>query len=121
MRALLILSLLVAGCTDSALDEDRAYRRLIERFDSYDQCLADKSLVSCYQTFVLCTNRRVMIDLENRPLDGVYELDGDIATATVEGDMIEFNIVKRSSPQLPGRHTWELATPSFTGCDAPQE
>jgi hypothetical protein len=116
MRALLIVTLL-AGCTDSALDEDRAYRRLVDRFDTYDQCIADKSLASCYQTLVLCENRRAMIDLDDRPLDGTYELDGNIATAKVEGEMIVFDIEHLTSPQLPGRHAWELAMPSFTGCD----
>jgi hypothetical protein len=115
MRALLVL-VLVAGCTDSALDDDRAYRRLLARFDTYDQCIADKSIAGCYQTFVLCANRRVMIDLENRPIDGTYELDGDVATARVEGTIFEFNLAERASPQLPGRQ-WELASPSFTGCD----
>ena len=116
MRALLLV-VLVAGCTDSALDEDRAYRRVIDRFETYDQCINDKTVQSCYQTFVLCANRRVMIDLENRPLDGTYDLDGDIAVATVGGGMIEFDLVRKSSAQMPGRNSWELATPSFTGCD----
>jgi hypothetical protein len=117
MRALLLV-VLVAGCTDSALDDDRAFRRLVDRFDTYDQCLADTSLASCYQTFVLCTNRRVMMDLDNRPLDGTYDLDGDMVTAMVEGDIFQFDLARRTSAQLPGRHPWELATPSFTGCDA---
>lgn len=117
MRALLLLSLLAAACTDPSLDEDRAYRRLLGRFDTYDQCLADQSLAGCYQTLILCTNRRVMMDLENRPLEGSYELDGDVATAMIEGDMIQFDLEKRTSPQLPGRHPWELAMPTFTGCD----
>ncbi len=117
MRALLLASFLVAGCSDSALEEDRAYRRVIDRFDTYDQCINDKTVQSCYQTFVLCSNRRVMVDLENRPLDGTYDLDGDIAVAMVEGDMIKFDLVRLSSAQMPGRNVWELATPSFTGCD----
>jgi hypothetical protein len=116
MRALLLVSLLASGCSDSALEEDRVYRRLFDRFETYDQCIGDKTVQSCYQTFVLCLNRRVMVDLDNRPLDGTYDLDGDIAVAMVAGDMIEFDLVKRSSPQMPGRQ-WELATPSFTGCD----
>jgi hypothetical protein len=117
MRALLLASFLVAGCTDSALDEDRAYRRVIDRFDTYDQCIADKAVQSCYQTFVLCANRRVMVDLDNRPLDGTYDLNGDIAVAMVGGGMIEFDLVRKTSAQMPGRNAWELATPSFIGCD----
>lgn len=116
---LLALALLapLAGCADTSLDEDRAYRRLVDRFDTYEQCLADSSLASCYQTFVLCTNGRVMLDLDNRPLDGRYELEGSIATAKVGGSLIVFDLDHQSSSQLPGRHPWELASPSFTGCD----
>jgi len=117
MRALLLASLVLAGCTDNSFDEDRAYRRLVDRFDTYDQCIADKSLASCYQTFVLCTNGRVMMDLDNRPQDGSYDLDGNIVTAKIAGEMIVFDLAKRTSSQLPGRHSWELAMPSFTGCD----
>jgi len=116
MRALALV-MLVAGCTDSGLDDDRAYRRLVDRFDTYDQCIADTTLPSCYQTLVLCANKRVMIDLENRPLDGTYELDGNLVSAHVEGDLIVFDLEKQSSAQMPGRHPWELATPSFYGCD----
>ena len=116
MRALLVI-VLVAGCTDSSLDDDRAYRRLVDRFDTYDQCIADKSFASCYQTFVLCTNQRVMMDLDNRPVEGTYVVEGDMAKATVEGTLIQFDLARLSSPQLPGRHDWELANPSFTGCD----
>ena len=117
MRNSLVILVLLAGCTDSGLDEDRAFRRLVDRFDTYDQCLADESFASCYQTLVLCVNGRVMIDLDNRPQDGRYELDGSIATVRVGGDLIVFDIDKRASTQLPGRHEWELAMPSFTGCD----
>ncbi len=117
MRSLLLATLLVAGCTDTGLDDDRAYRRLLDPFDTYDQCLADKSVAGCYQTLVLCANRRVMIDLDNRPEDGSYELDGHIATAQIAGSMIVFDLDSRSSAQLPGRHPWELAMPSFYGCD----
>ncbi len=121
MRALLLVIVVAAGCTDTALDEDRAYRRLVDRFDSYDQCIADKTLQSCYQTLILCENRRVMIDLDNRPQDGTYNLEGDVAVAMVGGGMIEFHLVQRTSTQLPGRHVWELAMPSFTGCDVGAE
>lgn len=117
----LLLALLAAGCTDTALDEDRAYRRLVDRFDTYDQCIADASLASCYQTFVLCTNGRVMMDLDNRPLDGSFSVEDNIVTAKIAGDMIVFDLDKRASAQLPGRHAWELANPSFTGCDVGAE
>ena len=117
MRNSLVMLVLLAGCTDSALDDDRAYRRLVDRFDSYDQCIADKSIASCYQTLILCASGRVMIDLDNRPQDGSYEVEGHMATLRVGGDMIVFDMDKRASSQLPGRHQWELASPSFTGCD----
>ena len=117
MRRAELLLLVLAGCTDPSLDEDRAYRRLVDRFDTYDQCIADQSLASCYQTFVLCTNGRVMMDLDNRPLDGSYVIEDNVVTAKISGDMIVFDLERRTSPQLPGRHAWELAHPSFTGCD----
>ena len=117
MRALLLV-ILVAGCTDSSLSDDRAYRRLVDRFDTYDQCIADTSFASCYQTLTLCENQRVLMDLDNRPLQGTYVIDGDMAMATVEGQVIQFDLARLTSSQLPGRHDWELAHPSFTGCDA---
>jgi hypothetical protein len=58
-----------------------------------------------------------MMDLDNRPLDGTYDVDGDMVTARLEGDIVQFDLARKTSPQLPGRHPWELATPSFTGCD----
>jgi len=116
MRWLLPL-ILITGCADSGLDGDTAYRRLVDRYDTYDQCLADPALASCYQTLTLCANGRVMMDLDNRPLDGHYDIDGSIVTAKIAGDMIVFDIDTRTSSQLPGRHVWELAMPSFYGCD----
>src|SRR5512139_3243719 len=122
MRASIVLAFtfltLLAGCGEGGLDQDRAYRRLFDQFDSYDQCIADKAVVSCYQTFVVCANGRVLVDLDNRPQDGIYELEGDsIVNAHVAGDLIVFDMDRRFSAQLPGRHSWELANPSFTGCD----
>jgi hypothetical protein len=116
MRALLLL-VLATGCTDSALDEDTAYRRLLDRYDSYDGCLADKTSAGCYDTMILCANRRVLLDLENRPTTGHYDVDGTIVTAQVDGETIVFDLNTRSSSQMPGRHSWELAKPSFYGCD----
>jgi len=115
MRVLIALTLL-SGCTDSS-EPDTAYRRLVDQFDSYEQCIANKEIVSCYQTFVLCANRRVLIDLENRPLTGFYERDGEMVTAHVEGDLIYFDETSRTSNQMPGKHQWELAMPSFYGCE----
>lgn len=121
MRFILLASLVLAGCTDSSPDEDRAFRRLVDQFDTYDQCIADPAIVSCYDTLVLCANGRLMIDLDNRPQEGRYQLDGSVATAKIDGEMIVFDLEKRTSQQLPGRHAWEIATPSFTGCDVVTE
>lgn len=107
----------LVGCTDASLGEDTAYRRLVGNFDSYDACIADKALPTCYQTLTLCANGRVLIDLDNRPQDGRYEIEDNVAVAEIGGTMIEFDLATRSSAQLPGRHSWELVTPSFTGCD----
>lgn len=117
MRSLALTILLVAGCSDSVLSGDTAYRRLVDQFDTYDQCIADESLATCYQTITLCENGRVLIDLENRPQDGRYELHATLAMMEVGGATIEFDVEKLTSPQLPGRHAWELVTPSFYGCD----
>ena len=118
MRSLVLSLLAIAGCTDSSLDDPHAYRRLVDRFDTYEQCIADKTLPSCYQTFVLCTNGRVMMDLDNRPVDGSFSIEDNIVTAQIEGTRIVFDTDKLTSQQLPGRHPWELAMPSFYGCDA---
>jgi len=117
MRRIALSVLLIAGCSDSSLSGDTAYRRLVDGFDSYDQCIADKTLPSCYQTITLCDNGRVLMDLDNRPQDGRYELHDAIAMLQVAGSTIEFDVEKLTSPQLPGRHAWELVTPSFYGCD----
>lgn len=119
MRSLAVTVLLVAGCSDSALSGDTAYRRLVDRFDSYDQCIADKTLPTCYQTITLCENGRVLMDLDNRPQDGRYELHANLAMMEIAGATIEFDVEQLASPQLPGRHAWELVTPSFYGCDVP--
>ena len=108
---------LFAGCTDTALDDDRAYRRLTDRFDTYDACLADKTAPSCYDTLTLCANQRVFLDIDNRPVEGSYQLEGHVASMRIEGDVITFDTQTLTSSQMPGRHRWELATPSFYGCD----
>ena len=113
----LALVVLIAGCTDSALDDDRAYRRLTDRFDTYDQCIADESSIACYDTLTLCANQRVFLDIDNRPVEGSYELEGNVASLRIEGDVISFDTQTLTSTQMPGRHRWELATPSFYGCD----
>ncbi|MDQ3367541.1 MAG: hypothetical protein M3680_19135 [Myxococcota bacterium] len=123
MRTLLLAAAtaaaVLAGCTDGTLSDDTAYRRLVDGFDSYDRCLADEAIVSCYQTLTLCANGRVLIDLDNRPQDGRYELEDNIATAIVGGGQIVFDLDRKTSTQLPGRHPWEDVTPSFYGCDTP--
>jgi hypothetical protein len=122
MRTLLLAVVAVvvaagAGCTDDTLPDDTAFRRLIDGFDTYAACEADAQLLSCYQTLTLCANGRVLMDLDNRPQDGRYQLEGSIAMATIAGAEIIFDVDRKTSQQLPGRHPWEVVTPSFYGCD----
>ena len=118
MRTLLLAALiLTTGCMDGTLDEDTAYRRLVDAFDSEAQCLAEGDFAVCYQTLTLCANGRVRMDLVNRPEDGAYEVkDGSIAVARFLDRNVEFDLEARRSAQLPGRHPWERATPLVYDC-----
>jgi hypothetical protein len=123
MRAL-ALTMFVAvsaltGCTDdTTLGQDTAYRRLGDAFTSYDQCIADGNFTPCYQTLTLCTNGRVLMDLENAPQEGSYQLMNEAtAVAKFTTRTIVFDLKAATSEQLPGVHAWELVKPIFYGCD----
>jgi hypothetical protein len=113
-----IAVVLLAGCTDTVLDEDTTYRRLRDQFSSQDQCLAEGDFTPCYQTLVLCANGRARIDLENSPQRGTYQLQGNVAVArfTTMGT-IDFDLEAITSDDLPGRHPWDQIEPLFQSCD----
>jgi hypothetical protein len=118
MRATLLLALGIAatGCTSETVDENTAYRRLVERFDSEAQCLAEGDFTPCYQTLTLCTNGRVLMDLVNYPTTGEYLLDGDRAVAEFIDRRVVFDLATQTSEQLPGRHPWLVVNPIVYGC-----
>ena len=81
MRAIALASLLVAitGCGADTLD-NTTYRRLVDTFDSEDQCLAEGDFSPCYQTLTFCDDGRVNANLEFRQ-EGTYKLLGSDAVA----------------------------------------
>ncbi len=119
MRVLLLLAVILAGCADSSsLAEDTAFRRVIDGFATYDQCIAEGDpSTPCYQTLTLCSNGNVLLDLENHQEEGSYELAGDTAIATFIRSTVVFDLATASSTQLPGK-PWERVQATFYGCDA---
>jgi hypothetical protein len=119
MRALLVLAcLLAAACTDTTLGDDTAFRRLVEPYATFDECIANGTpSVPCYQTLTLCSSGSVLMDLENDQQEGSYQLDGDTAVvARFTNATIVFDLETATSSQLPGR-PWERVTPTFFGCE----
>ena len=122
MRPYLLLAVLVfAGCADDSVGPDTAYRRLIDSFDSFDQCIAEGSpSTPCYQTLTLCHNQLVLMDLDNHQQEGKFTLENEAAVAKFPTTTVIFDLQTASSTQLPGRHPWELVEPTFYGCDNPE-
>jgi hypothetical protein len=114
MRAIL-LAVIVSGCTSSSLD-NTAYRRLVDAYDTNDQCLAEGNFAQCYQTLTFCANGRASAMLDTRQ-EGKYEVDGDAAIANLPTITVVFDLDKQQSSQLPGRHPWELVTPLYYDCE----
>ena len=117
MRALLLAILVATGCTSDTLDQDTAYRRLVDDFDSERQCLEEGDFAHCYQTLTLCASGRVTMDLVNYPHEGSYRVAGSVARATFLAMDVAFDLETRHSAELPGRHTWELVEPLGYDCD----
>lgn len=119
MRTLTALVLLFAplatACTDDAVGENLVYRRLLDSYNSEAQCLAS-TLNACYQNLTLCTNGRATLDLEMRPMKGRYLLEGSIARTELVHMSFEFDLDHLGSPDLPGRHPWELVEPLQYDC-----
>jgi len=119
MRTLTTLVLLFAplatACTDDAVGENTAYRRLQDAFDSEAACLSS-TVNACYQTLTLCTNGRATVDLSMRPMRGTYQLAGSIARTETIDMSFDFDLDTLSSPDLPGRNRWELVEPLTYDC-----
>ena len=117
MRALWLVSFLfaVVGCGSDTLD-DTTYRRLPDRFDSYDQCLAEGNFAACYQTLTFCADGRANANLDFRQ-EGRYHLyDDSHAIAELPYIHVVFDLQTASSKDLPGRHPWELVEPLSVDC-----
>lgn len=117
VRTTLLLPLLatLVACGSDAL-EPTAYRRLVDTFDSEAQCLSDGALAPCYQTLTFCSNGRARAQLE-QPAEGRYHIDdGELAVIELPRVTVQFDLATASSPQLPGRHAWELALPLQYDC-----
>jgi hypothetical protein len=75
MRSLLLASVaasMMAGCASDTLD-NVTYRRLVDQFDSYDQCVAQGEFTPCYETLTFCADGRANANLEFRQ-EGKYEV-----------------------------------------------
>jgi hypothetical protein len=116
MRALCLVSFLVvaAGCGSNVLD-NTAYRRVVDGFDSADQCAAEGDFARCYDILTFCDNGRVNAVLDFRQ-EGSYEVHEDEAIAQLPYMTVVFDLEKASSTQLPGRHPWELVEPLYYDC-----
>lgn len=116
MRALCLVPFLVAaaGCGADSL-EDTTFRRLPDRFDSYDQCLAEGDFAPCYQTLTFCADGRANANLDFRQ-EGRYRMSGDNAIAELPYITVVFDLEKGTSKDLPGRHPWELVQPLSVDC-----
>lgn len=120
MRALLLVilaTLAATGCTSDTLDQDTAYRRLVDAYDSESHCITEGDFAVCYQTLTLCTNGRVTMDLVNRPQEGSYAVDGNIARAEFIDMEVVFDLEAQRSAQLPGRHPWQRVEPLVYDCE----
>lgn len=104
----------MTGCASDTLD-DTAYRRLVDTFESYDQCLAEGNFAPCYQTLTFCADGRANANLDYR-LEGKYIVRENEAIATLPTMTLHFDLESASSTQLPGRHKWELVTPVYYDC-----
>ena len=117
MRALLASLALVGavGCTDSALDGNTAYRRLVDGYDSELACV-NGGFDGCYQTMTFCANGNATLVLDDTDTQrGSYEVTESVARATLLEMWFDFDLESQSSPQLPGRR-WELVEPLQYDC-----
>ena len=117
MRVTLLLAVLAAtGCTSDTVEENTAYRRLLDGFNSEEHCLAEGNFTPCYQTLTLCTSGVATMDLVNYPKEGDYLIEGNVAVADFIDMQVIFDLNAKSSAQLPGRHPWQLVEPIVYDC-----
>lgn len=119
MRSILASLLLVGavGCTDTTLEGDTVYRRLVEGYDSETEC-ANAGFNACYQVMTLCANGRATLVLDDGPAQrGTYEVNESVARATLLEMWFDFDLESQTSPQLPGRR-WEGVEPLHYDCAA---
>jgi hypothetical protein len=117
MRTLIVSFLAVlafTGCASDTLD-NTTYRRLVDQFDSYDQCLSEGDFTSCYQTLTFCSDGRANANLEFRQ-EGPYKVNDAQAVAQLQTATVIFDLETATSAQLPGRHRWELVDPVNVDC-----
>ena len=110
-----LLAPLATACTDDAVSENLVYRRLVDSFDTETEC-RESTLNACYQNLTLCTNGRATLDLAMRPMKGTYLLQGSIARTETIDMSFDFDLESSSSPDLPGRHPWQLVEPLVYDC-----
>ena len=89
MRALLLSAALLAGCGSDTLGEDTAYRRLVDQFSTYEQCVS-AGFVGCYETLTLCQSGRVRMELDPQRMEGKYTLEDDTAVAAFPTMIVRF-------------------------------
>lgn len=116
MRSLVLSFLALTACGTDTLD-NTAYRRVVDSFDSGDQCIATGNFARCYDTLTFCANGSANAMLEFRQ-EGHYELQNDAAIAQLPTVTVIFDLQNATSEQLPGRHAWELVTPLQYDCVA---
>jgi hypothetical protein len=104
----------MAGCGSDTLD-NTAYRRLVDTYDSYDQCTAEGNFAPCYQTLTFCADGKANANLDTR-LEGSYQVHESQAIAKLPTMTLYFDLEKQSSTQLPGRHPWEIVEPVYYDC-----
>lgn len=117
MRAITLTSLVFAivGCGGSDTLDNTTYRRLVDQFDSYDQCVADGEFAPCYQTLTFCADGHVNANLDYRQ-EGSYRVTDTAAVAKLPTVTVVFDLEKLFSTQLPGRHPWQLVEPVIYDC-----
>lgn len=117
MRALHLVAVaaLAVGCADDSLP-DTAYRRLVDGYGSYDECVQHGQFADCYQTLTFCADGTVRMTLNVAHEEGTYQVQDSTAVATFLARTVMFDLASASSPQLPGQHPWEVIDPVQYDC-----
>jgi hypothetical protein len=114
MRLFLVTCVFAVGCGNDVLD-NTAYRRLVDAYDTNDQCLAEGNFARCYQLMTFCADGKMSAVFDTRE-EGKYSLDGSDVIGQLPTVTVVFDLNKESSVQLPGRHPWELVKPLIYDC-----